>query len=142
MGVVYRAWQQRLNRMVALKRLRAGAQASTAMLARFRVEAEAVARLQHPNIVQIHHVGQYAGSPFLVLELVEGPSLAQSLAGTPQPIHQAVELVEVLARAIHAVHVQGSRSSSGTRSGAPMPSAFWTRTRGGWSSRSRSLTSR
>src|SRR5262249_21938298 len=94
MGVVYRAWQRRLNRMVGLKMVRAGAQASTQVLARFGVEAEVIARLQHPNIVQIHEVGQYAGSPFLVLELVEGTSLAQSLAGTPQPIPQAVELVE------------------------------------------------
>jgi WD40 repeat protein/tetratricopeptide (TPR) repeat protein len=107
MGVVYRAWQQRLNRMVALKRLRSGARASPAVLARFLVEAEAVARLQHPNIVQIHEVGQYAGAPFLVLELVEGPSLAQALAGTPQTTQRAVELVEVLARAIHAAHGQG-----------------------------------
>ena len=85
----------------------AGAQASPQVLARFRVEAEAVARLQHPNIVQIHEVGQHAGSPFLVLELVEGRSLAQWLAGTPQPAGRAAELVETLARAIHAAHRQG-----------------------------------
>ncbi len=77
------------------------------MLARFRVEAEAVARLQHPNIVQIHEVGQHAGSPFLVLELVEGRNLAQRLAGTPQPARQAAELVETLARAIDSAHRQG-----------------------------------
>jgi WD40 repeat protein/Tfp pilus assembly protein PilF len=107
MGVVYRAWEQRLNRMVALKMLRAGAQASPQVLARFRLEAEAVARLRHPNIVQIHQVGQHAGCPFLVLELVEGPTLARSLAGTPQPTRRAVELVEASARAIHSAHVQG-----------------------------------
>jgi serine/threonine protein kinase len=77
------------------------------VLARFRVEAEAVARLQHPNIVQIHEVSQYAGCPYLVLEIVEGPNLARSLAGTPQAIPSAVELVETLARAIHSAHRQG-----------------------------------
>jgi serine/threonine-protein kinase len=107
MGVVYRAWEHRLNRLVALKMLRAGAQASPQVLARFRQEAEAVARLKHPNIVQIHQVGLHAGCPFLVLELVDGPSLARSLAGTPQATRRAVDLVERLARAIHSAHGQG-----------------------------------
>src|SRR5262249_36060114 len=107
MGVVYRAWQKGLNRSVAVKRVHAGAQASPEVLARFRVEAEAVARLQHPNIVQIHDVGQHAGSPFLVLELVEGRSLAEWLAGTPRPSRPAAELVETLARAIHCAPRQG-----------------------------------
>jgi len=107
MGVVYRAWQEALNRSVALKMVTAGVLASAQTLARFRVEAEAVARLQHPNIVAIHDVGQHAGAPFLVLELVEGRSLAQRLAGTPQPDRWAAELVEELARAIHAAHQQG-----------------------------------
>ena len=107
MGVVYRAWQKGLNRLVAVKMVHAGAQADPKVLARFRVEAEAVARLQHPNIVQIHEVGQHAGSPFLVLELVEGRSLAQWLAGTPRPARQAAELLETLARAVHCAHRQG-----------------------------------
>jgi WD40 repeat protein/Tfp pilus assembly protein PilF len=107
MGVVYRAWQHQLNRMVALKMVHAGAQASPQVLARFRVEAEAVARLQHPNIVQIHEVGQHAGCPFLVLELVEGRTLAQWLAGTPQPSRRAADAVETLARAIQSAHRQG-----------------------------------
>ena len=107
MGVVYRAWQQGLSRSVAIKMVHAGAQASPAVLARFRVEAEAVARLKHPHIVQIHDVGQQAGSPYLVLELVEGDSLARRLAGTPQPVAWAAGLVETLARAIHAAHQQG-----------------------------------
>ena len=84
MGVVYRAWQKGLNRSVAVKMVHAGAQADPKVLSRFRVEAEAVARLQHPNIVQIHEVGQHAGSPFLVLELVEGRSLA-AVAGRHAP---------------------------------------------------------
>jgi WD40 repeat protein len=107
MGVVYRAWQQELNRLVAVKMVHAGAQADPKVLSRFRVEAEAVARLQHPNIVQVHEVGQHAGSPFLVLELVEGRSLAEWLAGTPRPARQAAELLETLARAVHCAHRQG-----------------------------------
>jgi WD40 repeat protein/Tfp pilus assembly protein PilF len=107
MGVVYRAWQQDLNRPVAIKMVYAGAQDSPAILDRFRVEAEAVARLKHQNIVQIHDVGRHAGSPYLVLELVEGHNLAQRLAGTPQPVAWAAGLVETLARAIQAAHDQG-----------------------------------
>jgi tetratricopeptide (TPR) repeat protein len=107
MGIVYRAWRAELGRQVALKMVHAGAQASAQVLERFRVEARAVARLQHPNIVQIHDVGQHAGSPFLVLELVDGHNLAQRIAGTPQSIRWAAELVETVARAIHAAHQQG-----------------------------------
>ncbi|MGD0039111.1 MAG: protein kinase [Isosphaeraceae bacterium] len=107
MAVVYRAWQTELKRSVAVKMVHAGAQASPQVLARLRVEAEAVAQLRHPNIVPIHEVGQHAGSPFLVLELVEGRSLAQWLAGTPQPARAAAELLETLARAIHTAHSQG-----------------------------------
>jgi eukaryotic-like serine/threonine-protein kinase len=107
MGVVYRARQQGLNRLVAIKMVHAGAHASLATLDRFRVEAEAVARLKHPNIVQVYDVGQDAGSPYLVLELVEGRNLAERLAGTPQPVTWAATIVETLARAIHAAHEQG-----------------------------------
>jgi serine/threonine-protein kinase len=107
MGVVYRAWQTGLGRWVALKMVHAGAQASPQVLARFRVEAAAVARLQHPNIVQVHDVGRHAGAPFLVLELVEGGNLARRVAGAPQPARWAAELAEMLARAIHAAHQQG-----------------------------------
>ncbi len=107
MGVVYRAWQKGLHRSVAVKMVHAGAQADPKVLSRFRVEAEAVARLQHPNIVQVHEVGQHAGSPFLVLELVEGRSLAEWLAGTPRPARHAAELLETLARAVDYAHRQG-----------------------------------
>jgi len=107
MGVVYRALQVDLQRPVAVKMVHAGAQASPHVLARLRVEAQAIGRLQHPNIVQIHEVGQHAGSPFLVLELVEGRSLGQWLEGTPRPAGQASELVETLARAMHSAHCQG-----------------------------------
>ena len=107
MGVVYRAWQTELRRQVAVKMLHAGALAHPESLARFRREAEAVARLHHAGIVQIHGVGQHAGAPFLVLELVEGRSLAQALAGTPQPAEWAARTMEALARAIHAAHLMG-----------------------------------
>jgi WD40 repeat protein len=104
MGVVYKARQIALNRLVALKMVLAGGHASAADLARFRREAEAVARLQHPHIVQIYEVGEADGRPFFSLEFVEGGSLEQKLHGTPLPQRQAAELVEVLARAVQAAH--------------------------------------
>ncbi len=107
MGVVYRAWQTELRRQVAVKMLHAGALAHPEMLSRFRREAEAVARLHHDNIVRIHGVGEHAGSPYLVLELVEGRSLAQTLNGTPQPATWAAGMIETLARAIHSAHLMG-----------------------------------
>jgi serine/threonine protein kinase len=107
MGVVYRARQLGLNRTVALKMVLHGAQASAKNLARFRAEAAAIARLQHPNIVQIYDVGETEGRPYFVLEYVAGGSLAQHLQGTPQPVRPAAQLIEVLARAIHAAHAGG-----------------------------------
>jgi serine/threonine-protein kinase len=85
----------------------AGPHADPATRARFRTEAEAVARLQHPNIVQIHEVGERDGSPFLVLEYVAGGSLGCKLAGTGQPEREAAQLVETLARAVHYTHRRG-----------------------------------
>src|SRR5262249_7418393 len=90
-----------------LKMVHAGAHSSPQVLARVRVEAVAVARLRHPNIVQIYEVGQHAGSPFLVFELIEGPSLAKWLDGRPQPAGRALERVETLARPLHTAHLQG-----------------------------------
>jgi WD40 repeat protein/serine/threonine protein kinase len=107
MGVVFRASQVRLNRLVALKMIRAGAHAEADQLARFRAEAEAVARVQHPSIVQIYEVGEHEGLPFLSLELVDGHSLAERLGGTPQSPLQAAHLLEVVARAIDTVHQAG-----------------------------------
>jgi serine/threonine-protein kinase len=107
MGVVYRAFQMELRRSVAIKMVHPRVLARPSILARFRVEAEAIGRLQHPNIVQIHEVGQAAGSPFLVLELVDGRKLAECIAGQPQPLRHSAELVETLARAIHDAHRQG-----------------------------------
>src|SRR5262245_32590736 len=107
MGIVYRASQVRLNRLVALKMIRAGLHAEPEQLARFRAEAESVARVQHPNIVQIYEVGEHEGLPFLSLELVEGESLADRLAGTPESPRQAAQMLETLARAVHTVHESG-----------------------------------
>jgi serine/threonine-protein kinase len=107
MGVVYKARHTKLNRLVALKMILAGKHAGEADLVRFRTEAEAVARLQHPNIVQIHDVGEHEGHPFFSLEYCTGGSLAGKLGGTPLPAGEAARLVETLARAMHAAHQAG-----------------------------------
>jgi tetratricopeptide (TPR) repeat protein len=106
MGVVYCAWQNDLRRVVAIKTVLAGAATAPEQQVRFQREAEAVARLQHPNIVQIYQVG-LGSSPYLVLEHADGGSLAQKLDGTPQPPQRAALLVEVLARAAHHAHQKG-----------------------------------
>jgi eukaryotic-like serine/threonine-protein kinase len=107
MGVVYLARQLGLDRPVALKILLAGAHASPQESARFRAEAETVARLRHANIVQIHQVGEDKGCPFLAFEYVEGGSLAKKYGNSPVPAREAAALVETLARAIHAAHQRG-----------------------------------
>src|SRR5262245_23807492 len=103
MGVVYKAQHLALKRTVALKMLAAG-HPNPAERARFRSEAEAVARLQHPNIVQIHEVGEVDGRPFFALEYVAGGSLAERLAGRPLAPRDAARLVAVLAEAMHLAH--------------------------------------
>jgi WD40 repeat protein/tRNA A-37 threonylcarbamoyl transferase component Bud32 len=104
MGVVYRARHTKLNRVVALKMILSGAHAGPDDLARFRIEAEAIARLQHPNIVQVFEVGEQGGLPYFSLEFCGGGSLEQKLASTPLPPSVAAELVETLARAMQAAH--------------------------------------
>ena len=107
MGVVYKARQTALNRVVALKMLLPGTLATAEQLARFRTEAEALARLQHPNIVQIYEIGEHDGRPYFAMEYVPGPSLAQKMTGVPWPAPAAAQLMEVLAAAVYAVHECG-----------------------------------
>jgi tetratricopeptide (TPR) repeat protein len=107
MGVVYRARHLGLKRLVALKMIVSGAQAGREQRARFRKEAEAVARLQHPNVVQIFEVGEQDGLPFFALELAAGGSLAAWLDGKPRPARQAAAWTEVLARATDHAHRHG-----------------------------------
>src|SRR5262245_14518078 len=107
MGVVYRARHLRLNRPVALKMLLAGDCAGPSERARFQREAEAVANLRHPNIVQVYDVGEQDGRPYFTMEIVEGGSLADKLAGAPQPAREAAALVVTLAEAVSAAHQGG-----------------------------------
>jgi tetratricopeptide (TPR) repeat protein len=107
MGVVYKARQVRLDRVVALKMILAGGHAGAAELARFQAEAEAVARLQHPGIVQIHETGVHDGLPYFSLEFCSGGSLDRKLQGTPLPPAAAARLIELLAQALQAAHDKG-----------------------------------
>ncbi len=107
MGVVYKARQIGLNRLVALKMILAGSAADDRDRARFKTEAEAIARLSHPNIVQIFEVGEHQGSGWFSLEFVDGGSLSDRLKGEPLPVHASARLVETLARAAHFAHEHG-----------------------------------
>ena len=107
MGVVYKARQLGLKRLVALKMILAGPYAGSEPMSRFRSEAEAVARLKHANIVQIYDIGTHEGRPFFSLELVEGGSLDKKIAGTPMPPRDAAALTETLARTMDVVHRSG-----------------------------------
>jgi hypothetical protein len=107
MGVVYRARHRDLGRLVALKMILAGDQADGGDRKRFRTEAEAIARLQHPNIVQVHEVGEHDGKPFFSLEFCTGGSLDRQLDGTPWFAAEAARLVQTLARAMYHAHQQG-----------------------------------
>jgi serine/threonine protein kinase/WD40 repeat protein len=119
MGVVYKARHKRLNRLVALKMILAGTSVDTRTVQRFLFEGEVLARIKHPQVVQVYEVATYAGPnnvaiPYLAMELLEGGSLSQRLRknNTPEaprwPTHrQAAELLEGIARAVHAVHMQG-----------------------------------
>jgi WD40 repeat protein len=107
MGIVYRAKQIGLNRFVALKVILAGGHAGTETLSRFRAEGEAVARLQHPNIVQIYGVGEQEGRPYFAFELVDGGNLARRLNGAPQAAIRAATWLRTLARAVEAAHRKG-----------------------------------
>jgi hypothetical protein len=103
-GVVYKAWHVPSKRFVALKMVLPGPRAAAGSLQRFRAEAEAAARLEHPNIVRVYEVGEQDGWPFIALEFCGGGTLAKKLAGTPLPARAAAELTEKLARAVAYAH--------------------------------------
>jgi len=104
MGVVYKARHVQLRRIVALKMILAGNYAGADERARFRVETEAAAQLQHPNIVQIYEVGEHEGNPYCALEFVHGGSLAEKTKGAPVPPREAAQFVETIARAMSVAH--------------------------------------
>jgi serine/threonine-protein kinase len=107
MGIVYKARQVRLNRVVALKMVLHADHTDVRDRERFKREAEAVARLQHPNIVQIHEIGEHDGLSYFSLEYCPGGSLDKKLDGSPWESKRAAKLVETLARAMHAAHQAG-----------------------------------
>jgi tetratricopeptide (TPR) repeat protein len=107
MGVVYKARQVKLDRPVAVKVILGLHDADPGRLLRFRTEAQAMARLRHPHIVQVYEVGEQDGAPYFAMEYVDGGSLAQKLNGAPLPPRAAAGLVEAAARAMHYAHQQG-----------------------------------
>ena len=107
MGIVFKARQLKANRLVALKMIRAVEHASSHDRLRFQIETEAVARLQHPNIVQLYEVGEIAGQPFFSLEFCPGGTLELQLKEQQPAPREAAELVETMARAMHYAHLRG-----------------------------------
>jgi serine/threonine-protein kinase len=107
MGVVYRARQLKANRLVALKMIRVVEHASPTERLRFQIETEAVARLQHPHIVQLYEVGEVRGQPFFSLELCDGGTLTEQLKKQRPTPREAAQLIETLARAMHYAHLRG-----------------------------------
>jgi WD40 repeat protein len=106
MGVVYRARQVSLNRMVALKMILGGELATPDSVRRFRNEAEAAARLRHPNIVSIHEVGEHEGQHYFAMELVEGPNFSALVRDGPLPAAKAAGYVQAVAEAVAHAHAQ------------------------------------
>ena len=108
MGVVYKARQISLNRIVALKMIISGRLAAPEDLVRFQTEAEAAGRLQHPGIVAVHEVGEVDGQHFFSMEFIDGISLSQRLAAGPLPGRLAARYVRQIARALHYAHRNGT----------------------------------
>src|SRR6266536_5947235 len=106
-GLVYRARQKSLNRIVALKVIGLGYWATEAHLRRFRLEAEAAASLEHPCIVPIYEIGEREGSCYFSMKFVEGGRLDEVVRREPMPIRRAVELIAKVARTIHYAHEHG-----------------------------------
>ncbi len=136
MGVVYRARQLKANRLTALKMIRTVEHATPQERLRFQIETEAVARLQHPHIVQLYEVGEVRGQPYFSLEFCDGGTLTEQLKKKPPSPREAAELIETLARAMHYAHLRGvvhrdlkpgnvllsfSRDPAGERVGARSP---------------------
>jgi serine/threonine protein kinase len=107
MGVVYKARQIALARVVALKRIEGEGSLWPGLLQRFQQEAHAIAHLNHPNIIQIYEVGEQDRQPFFSMEYVEGGTLADRVAGQPQPARQAARVIQVLAEAMAFAHSRG-----------------------------------
>ena len=107
MGVVYKAWDPALQRLVAIKMILDGRHASPNDLARFRMEAQAAASLEHPNIVPVHQVGEFEGQAYFCMKYVPGQSLAVRVAAGPLPPPEAARIVALVARAIHHAHEKG-----------------------------------
>lgn len=106
MGVVYKARQRKLNRLVALKTIDTHSSLNPAAVARFQSEAELVAKLQHPNIVQVFEIGSQLGVPYFSMELVTGGTLAEATSERPLVPRIAAKIVETIARAVHYAHGQ------------------------------------
>jgi serine/threonine protein kinase len=107
MGIVYRARQVGLNRVVALKMILAGQFASKQEVLRFRSEAEAAANLQHPNIVSIHETGEQDGQHYFSMDFVEGRTLADIVRDGPLPAQRAARYAQIIAGAVQYAHSQG-----------------------------------
>src|SRR5258708_16902727 len=107
MGVVYKARQTSLNRVVALKMILAGRFARKEFIQRFRAEAEAAAKLQHPNIVAIHEVGEHEGHHYFTMDYIEVRNLAELVRDKPLSAQRAATCVRTIAEAIHYAHQEG-----------------------------------
>jgi len=108
MGVIYKARQANLNRVVALKMILSGQLATEAEVKRFYTEAKAAANLQHPNIVAIHEVGEHGGQCYFSMDYVAGKNLADLVGGQPLPAQRAARYVQIVAQAVHFAHQRGT----------------------------------
>ncbi|GEP42850.1 serine/threonine-protein kinase [Brevifollis gellanilyticus] len=107
MGVVWRARQQALNRTVAVKMIRSGLFADKDEVQRFHAEAQAVAQLKHPNIVNIHEIGEHEGQHYYSMDFIEGGTLAHQCHGKAMNVREAAELLSTVCDAVHFAHQRG-----------------------------------